>query len=145
MPRIGLPQGLSRDTAGPGRSATHRRVRGVKDGPDHAGEAPAWFERALAVPFTDEYVDVAGTPHLRQRGGGPGPLPHGPTPGPLSPYVLDHVARRSLRQVEGGWRWKFDRQVFAQFAGGMRSVALPYLAQVRCRLALLRSEHGLVT
>ncbi|HEX6419283.1 MAG TPA: alpha/beta hydrolase [Acidimicrobiales bacterium] len=60
-------------------------------------------------------------------------------------FVVDHVARRSLRQVEGGWRWKFDRQVFGQFAGGMRSIALPYLSQVRCRLALLRSENGLVT
>jgi hypothetical protein len=55
------------------------------------------------------------------------------------------VARRSLRRVEGGWGWKFDRLVFAQFAAGMRSVALPYLSEVRCRLALLRSEHGLVT
>jgi pimeloyl-ACP methyl ester carboxylesterase len=36
--------------------------------------------------------------------------------------------------------------VFAQFSGGsMRSVALPYLDQVTCRLALLRSENGLVT
>jgi pimeloyl-ACP methyl ester carboxylesterase len=61
------------------------------------------------------------------------------------PYVVDHVARHSLRQVEGGWQWKFDRQVFAQFAGGLRSSALPYLPRVRCRLALLRSEHGLVT
>ena len=61
------------------------------------------------------------------------------------PYVLDHVARRSLRPVEGGWRWKFDRQIFAQFGGGMRTAALPYLSQVRCRLALLRSEYGLVT
>jgi pimeloyl-ACP methyl ester carboxylesterase len=60
-------------------------------------------------------------------------------------YVIDNVARHSLRRVEGGWRWKFDRQVFAQFAGGMRSVALPYLSAVRCRLALLRSEYGLVT
>jgi len=60
-------------------------------------------------------------------------------------YVIDHVARRSLRQVDGGWQWKFDRQVFAQFVGGLRSIALPYLPQVRCRLALLRSEHGLVT
>ena len=32
----------------------------MNHGPDHAREAPAWFERALAVPFTDEYVDVAG-------------------------------------------------------------------------------------
>jgi pimeloyl-ACP methyl ester carboxylesterase len=60
-------------------------------------------------------------------------------------YVVDHVARHSARQVDGGWQWKFDRQIFAQFAGGMRSIALPYLAQVRCRLALLRSENGLVT
>jgi pimeloyl-ACP methyl ester carboxylesterase len=60
-------------------------------------------------------------------------------------YVIDHVARRSLHPVEGGWQWKFDRQIFAQFAAGMRSIALPYLSQVRCRLALLRSENGLVT
>ena len=60
-------------------------------------------------------------------------------------YVIDNVARRSLRPVDGGWQWKFDRQIFAQFAAGMRSIALPYLSQVRCRLALLRSENGLVT
>ena len=61
------------------------------------------------------------------------------------PYVIEHVARRSLRQVDGGWAWKFDRSVFSQFAGGMRGIALPYLDQVRCRFALLASEHGLVT
>jgi pimeloyl-ACP methyl ester carboxylesterase len=60
-------------------------------------------------------------------------------------YVVDNVARHSVRRVEGGWRWKFDRQVFAQFGGTMRRVAKPYLADVRCRLALLRSEYGLVT
>ncbi len=60
-------------------------------------------------------------------------------------YVIDHVARRSVRRVDGGWQWKFDRGIFAQFGGGIRSVALPYLSQVRCRVALLRSEYGLVT
>jgi pimeloyl-ACP methyl ester carboxylesterase len=60
-------------------------------------------------------------------------------------FVLDHVARRSLRAVEGGWQWKFDRRVFEQFAGSMRGVARPYLPEVRCRFALLRSERGLVT
>ena len=69
-------------------------------------------------------------------------LPAQPT---YLPFVMDHVARRSLRRVEGGWSWKFDRQIFAQFASGVRGVALPYLSAVTCRLALLRSEHGLVT
>ncbi len=61
------------------------------------------------------------------------------------PYVMDHVAHRSLRPVAGGWQWKFDPRVFEQFGGSMRGVAFPYLSQVRCRFALLRSEHGLVT
>ena len=87
-------------------------------------------------------------------------------------YVIDHVARRSLREVElpadpviaggagdpagtamsarakshkHGFQWKFDRRIFEQFAGGMPGIALPYLERVRCRFALLRSEKGLVT
>jgi pimeloyl-ACP methyl ester carboxylesterase len=60
-------------------------------------------------------------------------------------YVIEHVAARSWKPVEGGVRWKFDSSIFKQFATSMRSIALPYLSQVRCRLALLRSEHGLVT
>jgi pimeloyl-ACP methyl ester carboxylesterase len=60
-------------------------------------------------------------------------------------YVVDHVARLSLRLAPGGWQWKFDRRVFEQFAGSMRGDALPYLRRVRCRFALLRSEFGLVT
>jgi pimeloyl-ACP methyl ester carboxylesterase len=60
-------------------------------------------------------------------------------------YVMDHVGRRALKAVDGGFQWKFDRRIFEQFSQGMRSIALPYLPDVRCRLALLRSEHGLVT
>ncbi len=60
-------------------------------------------------------------------------------------YVMDHVAHHSVRSTADGYRWKFDRNVFAQFQGGIRSVALPYLSRVRSRFALLRSENGLVT
>jgi len=60
-------------------------------------------------------------------------------------YVVEEVARRSLRPVPGGWQWKFDRRIFEQFAGGMHHIAAPYLSEVDCRLALLRSENGLVT
>ncbi|CAN5605594.1 alpha/beta hydrolase [soil metagenome] len=62
------------------------------------------------------------------------------------PYVMDHVGRRSLTPYEDGYRWKFDRGVFAQFAGGsIRAIALPHLRRVVARFALLRSQHGLVT
>jgi pimeloyl-ACP methyl ester carboxylesterase len=83
-------------------------------------------------------------------------------------YVMDNIARHSLRQVEGvgaarpgeapkqtpdstrdtvpgGWQWKLDRRIFEQFHGSMRGVALPYLDKIHCRFALLRSEYGLVT
>ena len=60
-------------------------------------------------------------------------------------FVIEHVARRSLHAVDGGWQWKFDRHVFSQFGGSLRSVALPYLDDITCRFALLRSEYGLVT
>ena len=66
------------------------------------------------------------------------------------PYVIEHVARQSLKPVDAedgvrGWQWKFDRRIFEQFGAGMRGIAAPYLSEVRCRLALLRSENGLVT
>lgn len=60
-------------------------------------------------------------------------------------YVMDFVGRHSMRPVDDGWQWKFDRTIFEQFAGSLRGVALPYLSRIVCRLALLRSEHGLVT
>ncbi|MGB6059348.1 MAG: alpha/beta hydrolase [Microthrixaceae bacterium] len=60
-------------------------------------------------------------------------------------FVMDHIGRNSLRAVEGGYCWKFDRNIFGQFAGSIRSAAYPYLPKVTCRLALLRSENGLVT
>jgi pimeloyl-ACP methyl ester carboxylesterase len=60
-------------------------------------------------------------------------------------YVMQYVARWSMKAVDGGWQWKFDRRIFEQFESGMRYVAEPYLEQVKCRLALLRSENGLVT
>jgi pimeloyl-ACP methyl ester carboxylesterase len=60
-------------------------------------------------------------------------------------YVIDHVARRSMKAVDGGWSWKFDRTMFDSFGGSMRGIAKPYLLQVRCRFALLRAEYGLIS
>ncbi|MET0189418.1 MAG: alpha/beta hydrolase [Pseudonocardia sediminis] len=55
------------------------------------------------------------------------------------PYVLDHVAGHSVREVAGGWSWKFDRGIFSGLGltpGELDSVA--------CRVALFRAEYGLV-
>jgi pimeloyl-ACP methyl ester carboxylesterase/GNAT superfamily N-acetyltransferase len=61
-------------------------------------------------------------------------------------YVMHHVARRSVTEAAaGGWSWKFDPDIFSDFTGHPRVNSRPYLEQLRCRFALLRSEHGLVT
>ena len=60
-------------------------------------------------------------------------------------YVKDNVARHSIKPMDGGFTWKFDRRIFGQFGGSMRGIALPYLDRITCRYALLRSECGLVT
>jgi pimeloyl-ACP methyl ester carboxylesterase len=57
------------------------------------------------------------------------------------PYVMDHVGRHSLRAVDGGWSWKYDPEIFVP----PRSEARELLPDVSCRVALFRSEHGLVT
>ncbi len=57
------------------------------------------------------------------------------------PYVMDHVGRHSLRPVEGGVSWKYDPNIFVP----ARSEPRQLLRQVSCRVALFRSEHGLVT
>jgi len=61
-------------------------------------------------------------------------------PGSL-PYVVDHVARHSIRRVEGGWMWKFD----PRFAERGELVRPEMLSEVACRVAVLRPEFGMVT
>ena len=60
-------------------------------------------------------------------------------------YIMDHIARHSVTEVDGGWRYKFDPSIFQSFGNGMRQIARPYLSQITCRFALLRSQYGLVT
>ena len=61
----------------------------------------------------------------------PQPCEHG--------YILDHVARHSLHRVEAGWTWKFDPRIFLRVS--LKPVS-EYLAQTRCRVAVLRGEFS---
>ncbi|MCW2606953.1 MAG: alpha/beta hydrolase [Frankiales bacterium] len=56
------------------------------------------------------------------------------------PHVGRHVAEQSLRQVEGGWTWKFDPGMF-----GQRPPLRALLPQIACPVALFRSQLGLLT
>jgi pimeloyl-ACP methyl ester carboxylesterase len=56
------------------------------------------------------------------------------------PYVVDYIARQSLRPVDGGWTWKFDPALFDHLEMGAdqrdKFVTLP------CRSALILGEHS---
>jgi pimeloyl-ACP methyl ester carboxylesterase len=56
-------------------------------------------------------------------------------------FILDHIARTSLRRVPGGFTWKFDPRVFTRFSLDKMS---DFLASTRCRVALLRGEKSVV-
>lgn len=56
------------------------------------------------------------------------------------PYVVDHIARNSARRTADGWTWKFDPEIFA-----FRLPTGDTLQRVTSRVALFRSQNGLVT
>jgi pimeloyl-ACP methyl ester carboxylesterase len=65
--------------------------------------------------------------------------------GPIQPcenlYIADRIARDSLKQVEGGWTWRFDPALWAWTAA---EEAWNAMAHPRSRLALLVGEHSSV-
>ncbi len=52
-------------------------------------------------------------------------------------FNLEHVARHSLRLTDAGWMWKFDPRVFLKVSLTPMS---EFLANVRCRVAIVRGE-----
>jgi pimeloyl-ACP methyl ester carboxylesterase len=55
-------------------------------------------------------------------------------------YVRKHIAEQSVREVEGGWSWSFDPQIF------LSSRMEPEdLASAACEVALVRGERGMAT
>ena len=54
-------------------------------------------------------------------------------------FIVDWIARHSVRRGNQGWSWKFDPGVFGRFnATPMRD----YLASTRCRVALFRGQYS---
>ncbi len=58
---------------------------------------------------------------------------------PVLGYIADHVAATSIREVDGGWTWKWDPAIFG------RQIPPTLLTRLECRVALFRAEHGMVS
>ena len=56
-------------------------------------------------------------------------------------YIVDYIARHSLKEVEGGWTWKFDPAIWQRFDIGDMSARL---AATRCRIAIMRGEFSVL-
>jgi pimeloyl-ACP methyl ester carboxylesterase len=58
-------------------------------------------------------------------------------------WYVDHVAWHSLVQVEGGWRWRFDPEIFASPAGARQIVRFEGdLDAVGCPWAVVMGERS---
>jgi len=60
----------------------------------------------------------------------------------VNPWIMDYVARTSLRERDGEWGWKWDIGVFSTITPQAIREILP---EVGCRVSLFRREYGLVT
>ncbi len=56
-------------------------------------------------------------------------------------FVVDYIARTSMKSVPGGFSWKFDPNLFTSVTQDKMS---DHLARVKCRIALLRGEFSVV-
>ncbi len=56
------------------------------------------------------------------------------------PYVIDYVARQSLREVPGGWTWKFDPALFDHLEMG--AAQQEKFLRLACRAALILGQHS---
>lgn len=55
-------------------------------------------------------------------------------------YIIEHIARNSVHEVDDGWTWKFDRRLFQGNIVALRD----QLASVQCRVALFTGEKSAI-
>lgn len=56
-------------------------------------------------------------------------------------FIADMIARWSLREADGQWRWRFDPNFFTRMA---RWDSWPAIAAPTCPLAFVHGEHSLI-
>lgn len=56
------------------------------------------------------------------------------------PYILDYLGRQSLRQVEGGWTWKFDPSLYDHLEMGRKQ--RDKFVRLKSRTTVIMGEHS---
>jgi len=56
------------------------------------------------------------------------------------PWIVDYLATKALREVDGGWTWKFDPGLFDYLEMGKEQSEK--FSKLECRSALLLGEHS---
>lgn len=56
-------------------------------------------------------------------------------------YLVDWVGRRSLKEAEGGYTWKFDPAIWQNFSIGDTAARL---RATKCRIAIFRGENSVL-
>ena len=56
-------------------------------------------------------------------------------------FLIDHIARNSLKQVDGGWTWCFDPQLWPKMRYDMKA-AIEVVNQFQCPVTLIRGEQS---
>jgi len=56
-------------------------------------------------------------------------------------YLIDYVGRRSIKQVEGGFTWKFDPLIWQRFSIGDPAERL---RETKCRIGIFRGEFSAI-
>ncbi len=57
-------------------------------------------------------------------------------------YILDHIGRASIREVEGGWRWRFDPNLWDKMSRDGREEQEAELAGAQCPIAFVWGDRS---
>ena len=60
-----------------------------------------------------------------------------------NPFLISYLAEHSLREVEGGWTWKFDPGMFSHLDRADRNDGKHTLLNLKCPAAFIMAEQSL--
>ncbi len=111
------------------------RLRGavMVDTPVHAPDKPRRKPTRMEEPKAHRVYPTLAEALARFR--------FAPEQPSITPFITDFIARGSLREVEGGWMWKFDPVLWSKFR---MDESAPLLPRLTCPFALIWGDRSLL-